>query len=120
MIFKLLAFILLVSSAACAADSFSFLAFGDNQGWNTTYKLLLDKAVKEQNVAFAVHVGDIVPYGKDKDYRDYLKLIAKYPTLKIYHVMGNHDAVNGGWKRFAKYFGPSYYSFDYFFYCVLT
>lgn len=114
MIFKLLIFVLvLFFQPAYAVDSFSFLAFGDNQGWNTTYKLLLDKASKEPNVAFAVHVGDFVPYGKDEEYRDYLTLIKKYPTLKIYHAMGNHDAVAGGWKRFAKYFGPSYYSFDY-------
>jgi 3',5'-cyclic AMP phosphodiesterase CpdA len=33
--------------------------------------------------------------------------------FKVYHVMGNHDAVYGGWKRFNQYFGPAYYSFDY-------
>lgn len=106
-------FIFLLFSITAYAKSFSFLAFGDNQGFNDTFKLLLDKASKEKNIAFAVHVGDSIPYGKDSEYKSYIKLINKYPGLKIYQVMGNHDAVNGGWRRFSKYFGPSYYSFDY-------
>lgn len=109
-----LIFIFLIFNFSIAfADSFSFLTFGDNQGWNKTYKILLDKASLEENIAFAVHTGDFIGYGKDKEYIDYLNLINQYPNLKIYHAMGNHDAVAGGWKRFAKYFGPAYYSFDY-------
>ena len=33
--------------------------------------------------------------------------------LPLHQTIGNHDAVNGGWKLFEKYFGPRYYTFDY-------
>ncbi|NQU16674.1 MAG: metallophosphoesterase [Candidatus Saganbacteria bacterium] len=111
-LFLVLVFSFLTLTSA-HADSFSFLAFGDNRDGDETFKLLLNKASKEKNIAFAFNTGDFVSRGSESEYKKYTKIIGKYPSLNIYHVPGNHDMVAGGWRRFNKYFGSHYYSFDY-------
>ncbi len=106
-------FIVLFFAFPALADSFSFVAFGDNRDGDEIYKLLLDKINKEENVVFGINTGDFVSRGRESEYKNYLKLLDRYANFKIYHVPGNHDLVGGGWRRFNKYFGPFYYSFDY-------
>jgi len=91
-------------------DSFTFVAFGDNQGNDTIFLDLIDKVNQEEDLAFAVHLGDMVINGTPKEFDHYLKLISKL-KLKTYAVPGNHDVVVGN-RVFKKYFGPLYYSFD--------
>jgi len=97
---------------AAQAFAFSFLVFGDSQGDDKVFSDLISRIKQERNVAFAVNNGDMTVYGKESEYQHYLQMVSKF-KYPIYHVMGNHDAVRGGWKNFEKYFGPSYYSFEY-------
>ncbi len=106
MICIFLIFILYNSSFA-----FSFAVFGDNRDGDKVFSEILDKINNDKEIEFAVSTGDFVSYGQKAQYEKYLNLTKKY-RFKIYHVMGNHDAVLGGHKLFAKYFGPNYYSFD--------
>ncbi|MFA5876465.1 MAG: metallophosphoesterase, partial [Candidatus Margulisiibacteriota bacterium] len=113
--FSVVFFIFSVSVFAAApqpADNFSFLVFGDNRDGDEVYLELINKVNTEENIAFVVHVGDFVALGKASEYKQYLKLEAGLKH-KVYHVMGNHDAVYGGWQRFNQYFGNAAYSFDY-------
>lgn len=107
-LFLILFLILFLSNSLYA---FSFAVFGDSHSNTDIFKIILDKVNADQDIAFAVHVGDLVNYGKKTDYEKYLSL-TKGRRVKIYQVMGNHDAVRGGYKLFQKYFGPAYYSFD--------
>jgi 1,2-diacylglycerol 3-alpha-glucosyltransferase len=100
---------LLLSAAAFA---YSFAVFGDNQGNYTLFNDLLSKLKQEKGLNFVVQTGDFVPYGEEAHYIKYRQLMAGL-KLPYYQVMGNHDGVKGGWRNFAKYFGPTYYSFDY-------
>jgi outer membrane protein assembly factor BamB len=59
--------------------------------------------------AFIVATGDFVNVAKPKNCDDYLEGIKANP-IKIYNVMGNHDAPT---TLFETYYGPSYYSFNY-------
>lgn len=92
--------------------AFSFAVFGDNRDGDKIYQKILNKVIDDEEIEFAFNTGDFVSHGKYEEYRDYLDLI-KNLNIKIYHVQGNHDAIRQGYKYFNKFFGPSYYSFDY-------
>lgn len=100
---------LLLSTCSFA---FSFVVFGDNRDGEQTFKALIAKVNQEKDVAMAFNTGDFVTYGRESEYKHYKQLISALKA-PVYHAMGNHDGVLGGWKNFAKYFGPEYYSFDY-------
>ena len=92
--------------------AYSFVVFGDNQGYYRILNDLLAKVKQEKNLTFIVQTGDFVPYGEEEHYVKYRRLMAEL-DLSYYQVMGNHDGVQGGWRRFARHFGRDYYSFDY-------
>lgn len=97
---------------ASSVFAYSFVVFGDNQGNYQVLNDLLAKVKQEKGLNFIVQTGDFVPYGEEAHYLKYRKIMADV-GLPYYQVMGNHDAVAGGWRNFTKYFGPFYYSFDY-------
>ena len=103
-----LAFFLLTS----CVFAYSFAVFGDNQGNYPVFNDLISKLKHEKGLDFIISVGDFVPYGEEAHYIKYRKIMADL-GIPYYQVIGNHDAVHGGWKTFKKYFGPSYYSFSY-------
>ena len=91
--------------------AFSFAVIGDKQYGDNIHKLLLNKINSDPEISFIVNTGDFALTGQQKDYDNYLKII-KTSNVPVYQVIGNHDAVYGGWKIFKKVFGPSYYSFN--------
>jgi 3',5'-cyclic-AMP phosphodiesterase len=97
---------------AGSSFAYSFAVFGDNQGNYTVLHALVAKVKQEKGLDFIVSVGDIVPYGEEAHYIRYKKIMDDL-GLPLHQTIGNHDAVNGGWKIFEKYFGPRYYTFDY-------
>ena len=104
--------VLLSTVSAAHAAPFTFLVFGDNRGNDEVYSDLITKANQEQGISFGIAAGDLVPAGLQSEYQHYMKLESRF-KFKVYHVIGNHDTVNGGGERFEKYLGPRYYSFDY-------
>lgn len=98
-------------SLSLAASAFSFAVFGDNHGNQAALDRLIDKLNAEKGLAFAVNLGDFVLNGREDEYAEYVKRIARL-KMPVYQVQGNHDGMNGGWRVFNKYFGPAYYSFD--------
>ncbi|MBI5700947.1 metallophosphoesterase [Candidatus Saganbacteria bacterium] len=96
---------------ASSAFAFSFVVFGDNRDGDAVYKKILDKVNSDKTITFSVNTGDFVARGQESEYIKYQKMIKK-SKIPIYHVMGNHDGVFGGWKFYKKYFGSDYYSFD--------
>jgi 3',5'-cyclic AMP phosphodiesterase CpdA len=97
---------------ASSVLAYSFVVFGDNQGNYRVLNDLLAKVKQEKNLTFIVQTGDFVPYGEEEHYLKYRAIMAKL-NIPYYQVMGNHDGVYGGWRRFARHFGRDYYSFDY-------
>jgi predicted phosphodiesterase len=94
------------------AESFSFVVFGDNRDGDMIFMDLIKKLNKEKNIAFAVNTGDFVSNGRESEYEKYLKMILNL-KVKVYHVPGNHDLVEKGYKYYRKYMRPEYYfSFD--------
>jgi 3',5'-cyclic AMP phosphodiesterase CpdA len=109
---RLVAGFLLLLLLVGPSFAYSFVVFGDNQGNYRVLNDLLAKVKREQGLTFIVQTGDFVPYGEEVHYVKYRQIMAKL-NIPYYQLMGNHDGVNGGWRLFAKYFGQSYYSFDY-------
>ncbi len=107
-----LGFLLTVSVLSSArAASFTFLVFGDNRDGDSVFKDLIKMTNQEKNVSFALSLGDITPRGTEEQYLHYIDMCAP-AKYKIYNIIGNHDAINGGGERFEKHFGPRYYAFD--------
>ncbi|MDI6730963.1 MAG: metallophosphoesterase [Candidatus Margulisbacteria bacterium] len=103
-----------ITSAATAStlESFSFIVFGDSQGNNAMLKDLADRINREEGIAFCVNNGDSVPSASEANYKKFISLSSRI-SPKVYTVVGNHDVYPGGYGLFHKYFGPTYYSFDY-------
>ncbi|MBU0574013.1 MAG: metallophosphoesterase [Candidatus Margulisbacteria bacterium] len=100
-----------LSMSTSPQESFSFVVFGDNQGNDRVFNKIIDSINHDPYISFAVHVGDMVDSPTEKEYQHFLGLIKRL-NVKMFPTMGNHDAVYGGDKRFNKYFGRVYYSFD--------
>ncbi len=92
--------------------SFSFIVFGDSEGGPAIFKDLIARINREPKVAFCVGLGDFASSANDKAYKSYLTMTNKLST-KLYQVVGNHDVYKGGYSLFNRYFGASYYSFNY-------
>ncbi len=108
----IIVWLLFLVSWSFAADPFSFVVFGDNQDGEETFSRLIDKVNKEEGIVFAVNTGDFVLNGTEPEYTAYIKKIARL-KVKTYNVPGNHDMQKHGYLFYKKYFGPSYYAFDY-------
>jgi len=92
--------------------AFSFAVFGDNRDGDKVLLDIIGRINQDKDIAFAVNTGDLVPSGKESQYKHYVDMLKKC-NVKIYDVAGNHDVVGQGSKWFRKYIGPDVYSFDY-------
>ena len=95
-----------------ASQQFSFVVFGDNRDGADVFSDLIQRVNAEVGIAFAFNTGDFVSRGQRSEYQAYAKL-AQQIKVKVYNVLGNHDAVYGGWKNYLKYYGKPYRSFDF-------
>lgn len=101
-----------LSQLTLAAPEFSFVVFGDNRDGESVFSDLIKKVNAEDGISFAFNTGDLVSKGQRCEYQAYEKLTQKI-KVKVYNVMGNHDAVYGGWRHYMKYYGKPYRSFDF-------
>lgn len=90
--------------------SFSFAVFGDNKNSLRTFDLLRDK-IDEDDVAFAIDIGDLVFDGETIKHRLFLNQVARMKT-PLLCALGNHDIEAGGLGEYERIYGPRYYSFN--------
>jgi len=93
-------------------NSFSFIVFGDNEGDNNVFQEII-KRVQESDAKFVIDTGDLTSSSKEDEFNSVKK---RFEQLKIpyYTTVGNND-IYGDKERnlYKKYFGQTYYSFDY-------
>ncbi len=91
-------------------SDFSFIVCGDSHTNEEVYQKIIQKA-NENQVKFLVDLGDITRVGAESEFTDFKSLVN---GLKIpyYVVCGNHDVLNSD-SFFKKYFGDTYYSWNY-------
>ena len=88
------------------------MVFGDNRDGDKVFMDLVGKVNQEKDIAFAVNTGDLVAWGQRSGYENYLNMTSKL-KVPLYNVIGNHDAVRGGYRIFRELFGETYYSFNF-------
>jgi hypothetical protein len=105
-------------TAVASGTPFSFLLFGDTRVGYSPHEQVIAAALAEE-VAFAIHTGDLVSDGEVFEQWDDFFAIEQ-PLLErvpLYPVVGNHDEYNGDALLFRDAFAlpgeELYYSFDY-------
>jgi hypothetical protein len=88
---------------------FSFAVFGDNRNSVKTFGNLIEK-VNQEDVIFAIDVGDLVYDGEKGKYRFFINQINKL-NKPLLTVIGNHELKREGRANYYELFGKFYYSF---------
>ena len=99
-------------------NSYAFAVFGDNKNSYTTFPELLKEVSHDQEIRFAMDLGDLVDSGEMEQYRYYFAQVRKNLNIPLLTAIGNHDLHEKGRGVYKDLFGSLYYSFqigrDYF------
>jgi predicted phosphodiesterase/DMSO/TMAO reductase YedYZ molybdopterin-dependent catalytic subunit len=89
--------------------NFTFAIVGDSEGDYAVFNSVLE-GIKESNVSFAIHLGDIVSSPNEGQMNASLQQMHGL-GIPFYTTPGNHD-VQGNSTMYYKFFGPGDYYFD--------
>ncbi len=89
---------------------FSFAVFADNKNSVKTFKKLINK-VNNDNVLFAIDVGDLVYDGNKNKFKFFLDQVKSF-KVPFLTVIGNHELKENGLANYYRIFGRPYYSFN--------
>lgn len=92
-------------------DQFAFVFLGDNRGSTDVFENILRDAGKVPGAAFVMDDGDLVPSGKEAEFKLFLNQVRDNLTLPLLTAIGNHEIKNGGDKLFRQIFGPTHYTY---------
>ncbi len=94
-----------------AVTPIRFAVIGDSQGRNSILAKVVE-GINTEDIDFLVHLGDMVPSGKQSEYDTFFETMAelKHP---YYAVPGNHDIRGDGSDIYMQHFGPMEHYFDY-------
>lgn len=99
-------------------NDYAFAVFGDNKNSHTTFPELLKEVSRDQELRFAMALGDLVFDGEMEKYRYVFTQIRKNLNIPLLTAIGNHELREKGRGLYYDLFGPFYYSFkigsDYF------
>jgi len=65
-----------------------------------------------RKVDFVIHLGDFVTHGEEKYFQEYEEIVEAY-DVPVYTIIGNHEHGVEGNSLYKKYYGDTFYSFDY-------
>lgn len=94
---------------------FQFAVIGDNRDGEKVYTQLM-KAVTGRNAHFLIHLGDMIPYPHEREWKTFFE-ISRQMDLPFFPVVGNHDVWTStqGREIYRKQFslpgGKTYYGF---------
>ncbi len=91
----------------------TFAVMGDNMGTPAIFHRLLGEVQADPDIAFAIHVGDMVKEGRLEDYHSFFQEVRENLQKPLLAVLGNHELVDpDGHKLYQDIFGPDYYTFQ--------
>jgi len=93
------------------SDTLTFAVLGDSRNSREVFEGLLGQINHDRDIAFAIHLGDLVENGKLEQYRFFLKQVRENLAKPLLTVIGNHELKNNGRQLYQEIFGPPYYSF---------
>jgi len=88
---------------------FSFAVFGDNKNSIKTFENLIKK-INQEDIIFAIDVGDLVQDGRKEKFRFFINQI-KQLNKPLLTAIGNHELRKNGRANYYELFGRFYYSF---------
>ena len=88
-----------------------FAVLGDSRNNPVIFQQLLKQVDRDPDIAFAIHLGDMVEVGDLEKYRDFFKQVRENLHKPLLTVPGNHDVANHGRRLYHEIFGRYYYSF---------
>lgn len=94
------------------SNDFSFAVFGDNKMSHTIFPGLLRKVDQDQDIKFALDIGDLVFDGEMEKYRYFINQVKENITKPFLTAIGNHELRGKGRGLYYELFGPFYYSFQ--------
>jgi len=90
----------------------TFAVLGDSRDSAGAFDRLLAQMARDPDLAFAIHLGDLVPVGTEADFQSFFRQVRPRLQIPLLAVLGNHELDRGGgaslWDRL---FGPRYYAF---------
>lgn len=89
----------------------SFAVFGDSRNHTGAFPALLKEVSRDQEMDFAVHLGDLVRDGKLEEYTAFFREIQLLGPLPLLTVVGNHELNGDSPRLFREIFGPVNFSF---------
>lgn len=92
-------------------DILTFAVMGDSRNSREVFEGLLKQINQDRDMAFSIHLGDLVQDGKLEQYRFFLGQVRKNLQKPLLTVIGNHELHNKGRQLYHDIFGPYYYSF---------
>jgi len=92
-------------------ESFSFIAMGDNRDGPETFQAIMNE-VDDEQYAFCVNTGDIVPSGRASQFEEFMGWIEDL-SIPFYISIGNHELSNNSADLATSYVGDPDFSFDY-------
>ena len=91
--------------------NFSFAVFGDSRDSEGRFDTLLEK-ISNDDLLFAIDIGDFVSRGERAEYESYLAQVKKV-NKPLLTAFGNHEmVVETGRADYKNFFGDYYYSFS--------
>lgn len=104
------------AGAQARRNGVRFVQLSDSHIRNPSDRAYMKTALKEiydtePAVDFVVATGDLVDWGVDVHYQNYVAATQDAP-IPYFNVFGNHELVFGPVERYHHYIGPEYYSFE--------
>ena len=98
------------------SEGIRFVQISDSHIRNPSDKQYMQTAVRDlyemdPPVDFIVATGDLVDWGVEEHYKNYVAGMLE-PPVPYFNVFGNHELLFGPIERFHQYIGPDYYSFE--------
>lgn len=93
-------------------DELCFVVLGDSRGADAVFTDILKRTGQEPDVAFAIHLGDMVNRGLMRQWHHFFGLVNRHAPVPLLAVPGNHDFLANNDQYYRSIFGPTYYAFD--------
>lgn len=101
-------------------EPFTFAVFGDSRDNPLVFEQLLKQVSGDKDIAFAIHLGDMVGYADLDQYSLFFQQVRGNLHIPMLAAVGNHELKNNGAEMYAGIFGPRYYSFRVRGHCFLV
>ncbi len=98
---------------APSSGDLTFAVLGDSRDNPRLFARLVNQMSNDRDIAFAVHLGDMVNSSDPEQYRRFFFApLQGNLRIPMVTVIGNHELNKNGAELYTRIFGPRYYSFQ--------